>query len=193
MSFKMKSLLVAIISFLFFAIHSCSGRLLENSLFIASANPSAFDPNLNSVIDDGSRLENDAIPRHCDQEISPWSSSSEKKATKLDENKLLSFRLSPASIQNNNKADELPSASNKADGVFHLLPKGKVTPSGPSPKVNSMVTGQRLSKSKRSPGVGHMQMVRFKSPAINGDILKSHHSKGDEKKIKRKLGSTPSP
>lgn len=181
----MKSLILAIISFLLVASHSCSGRLLENNQFIASANPSAFDPNLNSVVDDGSRLENDAI-LHCDQEMS---SSSEKNATK-DENKL-SFRLSPRRVQNNNKADESP-ASNKAEGVFHLLPKGKVTPSGPSPEVNSMVTGQRLSKSKRSPGVGHMQMVRPKSPKINGDILKSHHSKGDDKKNKRKLGSTPS-
>jgi hypothetical protein len=83
-------------------------------------------------------------------------------------------------------------------GVFNLLPKGAITPSGPSPKVNSIVTEQRLSTSSNSPGVGHMQMTQPNSLALNTDILKSHHSHGydhvqQEKKNKRKLGSTPSP
>jgi hypothetical protein len=56
-----------------------------------------------------------------------------------------------------------------------------------------MVTEQRLSKSKRSPGVGHMQMIRPKSQNIEGDISKSHRSNGDDKGNKRKLRSTPSP
>lgn len=185
----MKDPIIAIISLLLFAGRSCSGRLLENNLFIASDNSWAFNPNLNSVVDDGSRLEKDAV-LHCDQEISHWSSSSEKNSMK--EQNELSFRLSPTDIQNKNKADESP-ASNKAEVVFHLLPKGKVTPSGPSPKVDSMVTEQRLSKSKRSPGVGHMQMIRPKSQNIEGDISKSHRSDGDDKRNKRKLRSIPSP
>jgi len=185
----MKNLVRAIILFLLFASPSCSGRLLENNLFIASDNQSAFNPNLNSVVDNGSRLEKDAV-LHCDEEISPWSGSSEKSAAK-DQNKL-SSRLSPVIVQNKNKADEAP-ASDRAESVFHLLPKGNVTPSGPGPKVNSMVTEQRLSTSKRSPGVGHMQMVRPKSQTINGEKLKSHHSNGDDKRNKRKLRSTPSP
>lgn len=150
---------MAIISLLFLTCRICSGRLLQNNLFIASDNPLAFDPSLKSILDNGSRLQKD-VELHCGQEIGPGSSSWEKNGMK-DENKL-SFRLSPRRVQNENKVDESP-ASNDAEGVFHLLPKGKVTPSGPSPKVNPMVTEQRLSKSKRSPGVGHMQMIRPKS------------------------------
>ena len=71
-------------------------------------------------------------------------------------------------------------------------------PSRPSPKVNSMVTEQWLSASDKSPGVGHMQMIRPKSQTVNVDIPKSHHSHGVDqlqqgKSNKRKLGSTPSP
>lgn len=182
----MKGTILAIISFLIFTSPSCGGRLLENNLFIASDNSWAFNPNLNSVVDDGSRLEKDGVT-NCHEEISPWSSSSQNNGTK--EQKNLSFRLTPKATQNEKKADESP-ASNKAEAVFHLLPKGKVTPSGPSPKVNSMVTEQRLSTSKGSPGVGHMQMIRPKPQKINGDILKSHQS---TKRNKRKLGSSPSP
>lgn len=182
----MKGAILAIISFLIFTSPSCGGRLLENNLFIVSDNSWAFNPNLNSVVDDGSRLEKHAVP-NCDEEISPWSSSLENNGAK--EQKNLSFRLTPKATQSENKADESP-ASNKAEAVFQLLPKGKVTPSGPSPKVNSMVTEQRLSTSKRSPGVGHMQMIRPKPQKINGDILKSHQS---NKRNKRKLGSSPSP
>jgi len=176
----MKGAILAIISFLIFTSPCCSGRLLENNLFIASDNSWAFTPNLNSIVDDGSRLEKDAV-QHCDEEISPWSSSSESAATK--ERKNLSFRLTPKATQNEKKADDSP-ASNKDEAVFQLLPKGKVTPSGPSPKVNSMVTEQRHSTSKRSPGVGHMQMIHPKPQKINDDILKSHQSNGVNKRNK---------
>ncbi|GLJ15451.1 hypothetical protein SUGI_0253630 [Cryptomeria japonica] len=42
--------------------------------------------------------------------------------------------------------------------VYSILPKGPVTPSGPSPKHNGFINGERLSKSKPSPAVGHMQI-----------------------------------
>jgi hypothetical protein len=107
------------------------------------------------------------------------------------ENTKLSFRLSP--IVQKTKKIELP-ASNKADGVFNLLPKGAETPTGPRPNVNSMVTERRLSTSSNSPGVVHMQMIRPKSQ----EIIESHHSHGDDhvqqkKSNKRKLGSVSSP
>lgn len=181
--------LLAIISFLHFAGHSsCSGRLLEKNLFIASDDPSTFDPNPKSFLDDGSSLQKEAVV-HSDEEISPLSSSSEKNALK-DEDKL-SFEVSLTNVQTKSKANESP-ALNKAERVFHLLSKGKVTLPGFGPKVNAIMTEQRLSKSKRSPGVGHMQIIRPQSHTMNGYIMKSHHRNGDAKKDKRKLLSTSS-
>jgi len=175
---------LVIISFLLFASRYCSARLLENDLFIAPANPSAFDPNSNSVADD--QVEKGAV--QCDQEDSHWSSSSAtspKNSVNAINN--LSFKLSP-NIQNIKNANEFP-ASNEAEGVSNLMPEG-----GPRLKVNSVqITEQRLSTSSHSPGVGHMQMVRHKIETRNADIFKSHHSNGDDKRNKRKLRSTSSP
>lgn len=189
--------LLAIISFLLVSGRS-SGRLLENNLFFDSGNPSAFDPNLNSVVDDGARLQsadghvNQGTTVQCDEERSRWSSSSStENATKEN---MLSFRLSP-SVEKTKKPQLPADSAQKTEGLLNLLPKGAVTPSGPSPKVNSMITEQRLSKSGNSPGVGHMQVFRHKSQ----DIPKpQHNNAGDDhvqqKKTKeRKLGSTPSP
>jgi hypothetical protein len=184
--------LLAIISFLLVSGRS-SARLLENNLFFESGNPSAFDPNLNSVVDDGSHLKTtdghvDQGAVQCDEEKSRWSSSSTENVTKEN---TLSFRLKPTVEKTKNP--QLPADSaEKAEGVLNVLPKGSVTPSGPSPKVNSMVTEQRLSKSGNSPGVGHMQIFGHKSQDNN----KSHHSnagKEQDKSSERKLGSTPSP
>lgn len=180
---------MAIILFLLFASRSCSGRVLENNLFTASDNPSTFNPILNSVVDDGSRLENDAV-LHCGQDKSPWSGSSQKNVAE-NQNKFPS-RLSPAVVQNKNMADE-PLVSDIAEAVFRLLPRRKVRPSGASPIVNSMVTEQRLSKSKRSPGVGHMQIVRHKSQTTDGGVLKAHHSNGDDRRNKQSLRFTSIP
>lgn len=187
--------LLAISLFLFISGRS-SGRLLENSLFFESGNPSAFDPNLNSVVDDGSRLETadghvNQGTVQCDEEKSPWSSSSTENATKEN---MLSFRLRP-SVEKTKKPQLPADSTEKTEGVLNLLPKGAVTPSGPSPKVNSMVTEQRLSKSGNSPGVGHMQVFRHKSQEIPKP---QHKNAGDDhvqqnKTKERKLGSTPSP
>jgi len=177
---------LVIISFLLVASRCCSARLLENELFIAPANPSAFDPNSNSVADD--HVEKDAV--QCDREDSRCTSSS-TTSSKNSVNVInkLSFKLSPI-IQNIKNANEFR-ASNEAEGVSNLMPEG-----GPRLKVNSVqITEQRLSTSSHSPGVGHMQMVRHKTETRNADIFKSHHSNGDDhlQQNKRKLGSTPSP
>eukprot|EP01018_Ginkgo_biloba_P015226 Gb_22637 [translate_table: standard] len=76
--------------------------------------------------------------------------------------------------------------------VFNQFPKGPVTPSGPSHKGYAMINQQRLSRSKHSPAVGHMQ-VQY-SPTING-VLKSRQSPGVGRMQKRKrvLKSVPSP
>lgn len=188
---------LAIVSFLLVS-GFCSGRLLENSLFFDPGNPSAFDPNLNSVVADGSRLQTadghvEQGPVKCDEEINLWSTSSTENVTKEN---TLSFRLSTPSVEKAEKKPQLPADSaEKAEGVFNLLPKGTVTPSGPSPKVNSMVTEQRLSKSGNSPGVGHMQIFRHKSQHVD----KSNHSNAGEKHFKQdksneqELVSNPSP
>jgi len=185
--------LLIIISVLLIAGRSNGRLLLKNKMFIFPNNPSAFDPTLSSSVHDESTLhiangyvEKDAV--ECDQERG----SSEKSAT--NENKV-SFRLSP-SVRKTKKIES--SALNNVDGVLNLLPKGAVLPSGSTPNVNSMMTQQRLATSGNSPGVGHMQMIRPKSQTINVDIPKSHHTHGDdhaqqEKRNKRKLGSTPSP
>lgn len=174
---------LAIVSFLLLS-GFCSGRLLENSLFLDPGNPSAFDPNLNSVVDDGSsqqtadgHVEQGAVK--CDEEINLWSSSSTENVTK---EKTLSFRLSTPSVEKTEEPQLPADSAKKAEGVFNLLPKGAVTPSGPSPKVNAMVN-ERLSKSGKSPGVGHMQVFPPKSQHVD----KSHQSNEHE------LFSTPSP
>lgn len=174
---------LAIVSFLLLS-GFCSGRLLENSLFLDPGNPSAFDPNLNSVVDDGSRqqtadghVERGAVK--CDEEINLWSSSSTENVTKEE---TLSFRLATPSVEKSEKPQLPADSAEKAESVFNLLPKGAVTPSGPSPKVNSMVT-QGLSKSGNSPGVGHMQVFLPKSQHVD----KSHQSNEHE------LFSNPSP
>jgi len=162
---------LVIISFLLFASRYCSARLLENDLFIAPANPSAFDPNSNSVGDD--QVEKDAVQG--DQEDSRWSSSS-ATSPKNSVNAInkLSFKLSP-NIQNIKKDSELP-ASNKAEVVLNLMSEG-----GPRLKVNFVrITERRLSTSSNSPGVGHMQMVRHKTETRDVDIIKSHHNNGDD-------------
>ena len=185
--------LLIIISVLLIAGLSNGRLLLKNKMFIFPNNPSAFDPNLSSPVDDESALhtandhvEKDAV--ECDQERG----SSAKSAT--NENKV-SFRLSP-SVRKTKKIES--SALNNVNGVLNLLPKGAVLLSESSPNVNSMMTQQRLATSGNSPGVGHMQMIRPKSQKINVGIPKSHHSHGDdyaqqEKRNKHKLGSTPSP
>jgi hypothetical protein len=188
--------LLIMISFLFIAGRSSGRLLMKNNLFIAPNNQLDFDPNLKALVDNSSRLhtanghvEKDAV--QCDEEKSP---SSVKSAAKEN---TLSFRLSPSVPKI--KKPQLPTDSaDKAEGDFNLLPKGAVTPSEPSPAVNSLVAEQRLSTSSNSPEVAHMQMIRPKSQTINFHILKSYHSHGDDqvqrkKSNKRKLDSIPSP
>lgn len=181
--------LLIMISFLLVAGRSSGRLLMQNSLFISPDNPSTLDRNLNSLLSSESTLQNadghvekDAV--QCDQEISPRSSSSTENATNEKES---SASLSPT-VQKTKKGES--SESNKAGaGVFN-----KVTPSRPSRKINSTVTEHQLSStSSKSPGVGHMQMIRHKSQTRKVDILKSQRSDGDDKSNNRKLGSTPSP
>lgn len=164
---------------------------MKNNQFVFPDNPSGVDPNLASLVDDGSQrhifgnhVEKNAV--QYDQERSHRSFTSSNGATK--DQKLL-LRISVGG-QNTEKIKE--------KGVFNLLPKRRVTLSGPSPIVNSMVTEHELSTSKDSSGIGHMQMIRPKSKIIRDDVLKSDHSPGDhhvqpKTSNKSKLGSTPSP
>lgn len=181
--------LLLMISFLLIAGRSSGRLLMKNSQFISADDPSASDRNLNSLLDSestlqsaGGHVEKKAVPHG--QEMNPRSSSSTKGAT--NENKS-SFRLS-STVQKSKKIES--SASNKAGtGVLN-----KVTPLGASAKVNSMITDPQLfSRSTNSLSVSHMKLIRHKSPIRDVDILKSHQSTGDDKKNKRKLGSTPSP
>ena len=139
---------------------------MKNDQFSSPDSPSGFDPNLDSsrVHTANGHVKKDAM--QSDQEGSPRSSSSANSAT---DDKKLSLRLSMI-VEKTEKI--------KAQGVFNLLPKDKVTPSGSGTVVNSMVTENELP--------------------IRVRILKSDHSQGDdhvqkETSSKRKLGSTPSP
>lgn len=178
------------ISFLLFAGHSSGRLLMKNSQFFSPDRLAQFDRNLKSLPDSKSTLpkahghvDKDVV--QCDQEIRLRSSSSRKSAT--NENKS-SFRLSPSALQKTKRIDLSASIKDGAS-VFN-----NVTPSGPSSKVNSMVTKQQLSTiSINRSGVGHMQTIHHKYQARKVDILKSYHSSGDHKSSKRKLGSTPSP
>ena len=148
-----------------------SGRLLmKNTLFIFPDNPSAFNPNLNSFISDESTVH------------TPYGHVG-KEAVDCDQ------ETSPWKISSAQKTQS-PTTAGKLEG--------SVTPFGHIHKVNSKLIEQRLSKSGNSHGVGHMQMIRLESQRLNGDILESHHSHGDDlmqpkMSNKRKLGSSPSP
>jgi hypothetical protein len=183
--------LLIMISFLLIAGRSNGRLLVKNNQFISPDNPSGFDPSVDSLVDDGSRVhtadghvEKNAV--QYDRERSPGSSLSVNSATKEQK---LSFRLS-TSVQ---KTENI-----KPNSVFNFLQKGRVTPPGSSPIVNSMVDEHELSTSKGSPGVGHMQMIRSKSQTIRVRILKSDDGQGDdhvqqETSNMQTLGSNPSP
>lgn len=180
------------VSFLLVVESSNDRLLMKNNQFLLPENTSGVDPNLDSLVDDGSQIhtvgnhvEKNAV--QYDQERSHRSFTSSNSATK---DQKLPLRLN---------VDDQKTENIKANGVFNLLPKGRVTPSGPSPIVNSMLTEHEFYTSKDCPGVGHTQMIRPKSQIIRAHVLKSDHSQGDHHVVqrktskKRKLGSIPSP
>lgn len=169
------TLLLVLMSFLLIIGRSNGRLLMEKNQFNSPDNPSDFNPNLETLVDNGSHGHADKDAAECDEEICPSSSSSAKRATNKSTS---SFKLKQ-NIQKTKKP-KLPATPNGTEGVFNLLQKGEETPSGRSPKVNLVkMTVQRLSKSRLSPGVGHMRMI--------------HDSSRDGKSNKRKLGSSPSP